>query len=106
MRGPLQRQRGERWREEAGGVGGEGGGGRGGGRGGEKKEELVAGVWSEVLGRGELGREENFFDLGGHSLTATQVVSRVRREFGVRLALRELFEAPTVREFALRIEQG
>src|SRR5206468_10278260 len=69
---------------------------RGGGKGvgGRREiEEMVAGVWAEVLGLEEVGAEDNFFELGGHSLLATQVVARVSRQMGVRLALRELFEA-------------
>ncbi|HVR99979.1 MAG TPA: amino acid adenylation domain-containing protein, partial [Thermoanaerobaculia bacterium] len=69
-------------------------------------EELLAGIWCEVLGLGRIGVKENFFELGGHSLLATQVVSRVRGLFGVELPLRELFEAPTVERLAVRIEQA
>ena len=67
-------------------------------------EELVAGIWSEVLRLGTVGRGENFFELGGHSLLATQVISRVREVFGVEVGLRRLFEAPTVRSFSRSIE--
>ena len=67
-------------------------------------EELVAGMWSEVLRLGTVGRGENFFELGGHSLLATQVISRVREVFGVEVGLRRLFEAPTVRSFSRSIE--
>src|ERR1700687_350744 len=69
-------------------------------------EELVAGVWSEVLGGEPIGIHDRFFDLGGHSLLATQVVSRVRQACGVDLALRALFEAPTLAAFAARVAAG
>src|SRR5207302_6899819 len=49
---------------------------------------------------------ENFFALGGHSLLATQVVARVRQQMGIELALRQLFEAPTLAEFVPRVEAG
>ncbi|MET0396568.1 MAG: amino acid adenylation domain-containing protein, partial [Longimicrobiaceae bacterium] len=68
-------------------------------------EEVVAGIWAEVLGREGVGVEENFFELGGHSLLATQVVSRAREAFGVEVPLKALFEAPTVRALAGRIEE-
>src|SRR5207244_726992 len=70
-------------------------------------EEILAGIWSGVLkreGRG-IGVEENFFELGGHSLLATQVMSRIRGVFGVELALRVLFEGPTIRGLGQRIEE-
>jgi amino acid adenylation domain-containing protein len=67
-------------------------------------EEVVAGIWAEVLGRREVGARDNFFDLGGHSLLATQIVSRLRGLFRVDLPLRSLFEGPTVAEMAARID--
>jgi len=59
-------------------------------------EEKLAEIWKDVLGIEQIGVHDNFFDRGGHSLLATQVVSRVRSTFGVDLALRSLFETPTI----------
>ncbi|MGP3632310.1 amino acid adenylation domain-containing protein [Streptomyces sp. 24-1644] len=67
-------------------------------------EELVAGVWQDVLGAPRVLPDDNFFNLGGHSLMATQVVSRVRRVFGCEIALRTLFEKQTVRQLAAHID--
>jgi acyl carrier protein len=58
-------------------------------------EERLVLVWSDVLGVEGIGVFDNFFELGGHSLLATQVISRLRRLFGVEVPLRELFERPT-----------
>ncbi len=69
-------------------------------------EQLVAGIWSEVLGRPELGPEDNFFALGGHSLLATQVLSRLRTQFGVELPLRLLFETPTIASLARALQHA
>jgi amino acid adenylation domain-containing protein len=67
-------------------------------------EEVVAGIWSEVLRASRVGVNDNFFSLGGHSLLATQVVSRVRDAFAVELPLRNFFEALTLAELAESIE--
>ncbi|MEP7010529.1 MAG: non-ribosomal peptide synthase/polyketide synthase [Acidobacteriota bacterium] len=69
-------------------------------------EEVVATLWAEVLGGRLAGREESFFEIGGHSLLAAQVVARVRVTFGVELPVRALFESPTVAGLATAIERG
>ena len=69
-------------------------------------EEILGGIWCEVLKLERVGREENFFSLGGHSLLATQIMSRVREAMRVEVPLRWLFEAPVLREFAVRLESA
>ena len=67
-------------------------------------EELLCSIWATVLGAERVSIRDNFFELGGHSLLATQVVSRIRRTFGIDLALRVLFESPAVEELAQSVE--
>ena len=67
-------------------------------------ERLAAEIWQALLGIEQIGVNDNFFELGGHSLLATQVVSRVRNTFKIDLPLRSIFEAPTLRGLAARVE--
>ncbi|CUS36977.1 putative Multi-domain non-ribosomal peptide synthetase [Candidatus Nitrospira nitrosa] len=66
-------------------------------------ETRLAREWAEVLGLPQVGIHDNFFDLGGHSLTAVQLVSRIQRIIGNPIALLDLFQAPTVAGLVERI---
>ena len=68
-------------------------------------EWVVCQTWAELLGRDAVGVTENFFDLGGQSLVATQIVSRVRDAFHLELPISLLFEHPTVEAFARAVVQ-
>jgi amino acid adenylation domain-containing protein len=72
----------------------------------EAIEEVVAGIWSEVLGVERVGRRANFFSLGGHSLQAMRVVARVRDAFQIDLPLARFLDAPSLADFALNIEKA
>jgi amino acid adenylation domain-containing protein len=69
-------------------------------------ELQLAAIWSEVLGVTDIGREDDFFALGGHSLVATRVVARVRDALGVNLPLRVLFQEPTIAALARALDAG
>jgi acyl carrier protein len=68
-------------------------------------EELLSGIWCDVLGLEKVGIHDNFFELGGHSLLATQVMSRLKKAFHAEIPLRLLFEAPTIAGLAIQIAQ-
>jgi FkbM family methyltransferase len=66
-------------------------------------EEVVAGIWADLLGREQVGVHANFFQSGGHSLMATQLTSRVREKFHTEVPLRMLFDSPTIAGFTLAL---
>jgi phthiocerol/phenolphthiocerol synthesis type-I polyketide synthase E len=59
-------------------------------------EAMIARIWAEVLGGGQIGVTDDFFEVGGNSLIAVQLISHVRKELGVRLPMRSIFDQPTV----------
>ena len=61
-----------------------------------KMEEIVSGIWSEVLGIENIGIYDNFFELGGHSLKGTAITSRIHKTMNIELPLHILFKAPTI----------
>lgn len=63
-------------------------------------EEVIAGIWAAVLGMPQVGATDDFFALGGQSLLATQITSRIAETLGVPVALGDLFDAPTVADLA------
>ena len=69
-------------------------------------EFKIAQIWNQVLGIEEIGLHDNFFDLGGHSLHATQVISKIRAEFDIELALRVLFEVTSIIDLARIIDSS
>ncbi|HEV2150508.1 MAG TPA: condensation domain-containing protein, partial [Longimicrobiaceae bacterium] len=69
-------------------------------------EEVVAAIWSQLLGVERVGVGADFFDLGGHSLVATRAVSRVAQVFGLDLPLRVMFEEPTVARLARYVDSA
>jgi amino acid adenylation domain-containing protein len=66
-------------------------------------EEILAGMWAELLGVDRIGPADDFFELGGHSLLATRLMSRLRHDLALQLPARRLFEAPVLADFAVEV---
>jgi acyl-coenzyme A synthetase/AMP-(fatty) acid ligase/acyl carrier protein len=71
----------------------------------DEVEELIAGIWSEVLGVGRIGVRDDFFRLGGHSMLVTRVVYQLNRSFGIDLPLRTVFDRPTIEALAAAVRE-
>ena len=69
-------------------------------------ENTLAQIWSEVLKIKRVGMNDNFFAIGGHSLLAVQVISRIRRIFGVEVSVRSIFETPVIADLADRVSKA
>jgi acyl carrier protein len=69
-------------------------------------EEQLARMWQEVLEAERVGVEDDFFELGGDSIAATQLISRINDAFAVNLSMSAFFDAPTVAQMALVIVQA
>ncbi|CAL2108048.1 conserved hypothetical protein [Tenacibaculum sp. 190524A02b] len=68
-------------------------------------EKAISEVWEKVIGVKPIGRNDNFFTLGGHSVSAIQAISKIKNEYDINLPLKELFEHPTVEKLAEAIEK-
>ena len=68
-------------------------------------EEVLAGIWSEVLRLDSVGIHDNFFELGGHSLLAVRVLTQIEKTFGKNLPLATLFQSPTIEQLANILRQ-
>ncbi|MFC3926350.1 phosphopantetheine-binding protein, partial [Clostridium punense] len=69
-------------------------------------EETLAKLWSEILGVEKVGINDNFFDLGGHSLKATILMSKIHKELNKEVPLKKLFKSPTIKELGKYIESA
>jgi tyrocidine synthetase-3 len=71
-----------------------------------EEEAAVARIWEELLGTSTIGAHDNFFEVGGHSLKAGALASRLTAEFGIEVSLRTVFDSPTVAELAAVVANG
>src|SRR5438046_2718753 len=71
----------------------------------DETEQRIARVWEDALGINELGINDDFSKLGGHSLIAIRIVSELRKAFQIDLPVRALFDAPTIAELSLYIQE-
>lgn len=66
-------------------------------------EARIGAIWADLLGVDDIGLDDDFFALGGHSLMATRIIARIEEQFGARLSLRDLFEGPSIRQLAAKV---
>ncbi|MGD2092001.1 MAG: amino acid adenylation domain-containing protein, partial [Candidatus Aminicenantes bacterium] len=70
-----------------------------------RREKILAEIWKEVLGKDRVGLNDNFFEIGGQSLKATLLASKIHEAFDVRVALKDIFTHPTIRELSVCLEE-
>ncbi|MGW5731269.1 condensation domain-containing protein, partial [Nocardia beijingensis] len=70
----------------------------------DEREQALAGLYAEILDLTRVGIDDSFFDLGGHSLLATRLTSRIRAVLDVEVPIRAIFEAPTIAELRIRLD--
>lgn len=70
----------------------------------DQTELKVTGIWKEVLGISKISTEDNFFELGGHSLMATRIISKVKEDFKIKIAVKDIFNYPTISQLSYFIE--
>ena len=68
-------------------------------------EEMLAKIWREILRAESVGRDDHFFDLGGHSLSATQLIVRIRAALSLEMPMRVVFEFPVLRDMAAELDK-
>ena len=68
-------------------------------------KNILVDIWKQLLGLQQVGINDNFFELGGHSLLATQLVSRIQHQLNIKVALKEIFESPTIESISNLIEE-
>src|SRR5439155_4905511 len=69
-------------------------------------QEALASIWEQVLGVDRVGVDDDFFDLGGHSMLAVMMLARVRDALGLELRLAQVFDGPTIRELSGEVVGG
>lgn len=70
------------------------------------KEEILCDLFAEVLGVSRISIDDNFFEMGGHSLLASRLMARIRETLSVELGIGKLFESPTVAELAKQLDRA
>ncbi|WP_066501831.1 non-ribosomal peptide synthetase [Abyssisolibacter fermentans] len=68
-------------------------------------EKVIVDIWKETMNISKIGVNDNFFDLGGHSLDGTRIMSRVNKQFGIKIPLRKLFQTLTVKKLSVEVDK-